>query len=155
MKTILLTLIAMTASLNVHADGFKCVDQNETLGIKLYNHTHPTSGTRNAAIMVLSDLRVQQGRKTIATFEETDSLLNNSGAYYQANVDLRYSNSNRAGENILGTKLGYIDSIKVAVRFNYSEPTADGETIPGKVIITKRNGSRIVQDLVCKRYLKN
>lgn len=155
MKTLLLSLIAITASMNVHADGFQCVDQNKILGIKLYNHTEPTAGTRNAAIMVLSDLRVQAGRKTIAKFEDADSLLKNSAAYYQANVDLRYSNSNRAGENILGTKLGYIDTITVAVDFSYSEPTADGEFTKGKIVVLKRNGSKIVQSLVCKRYLKN
>ncbi len=155
MKTMIISLLALVGAVSASADGFQCINKSKTTLIKLYNNTQPSAGTRNAAIMVLSDPRVQAGRKTIARFTDVNDTISNHGAKYIANVDLRYGDSSRAGENVLGTKLGNIDAIMVAIDFTYSQPTEHGALLAGKAIVAKRNGEETIHPLSCKRYLKN
>ncbi len=155
MKTALIALMAMGFSGAALADGFVCDTLDGVYTVKVYNHTQPTAGTRNAAIMIVSDNTIQSGRKTIATFESENGLLSSQSLRYVADVDLRFSNSNRSGENILGTKLGMVDTLTLDVNFSYDEPVSAGEEIAGKVIVAKRNGQKIKSALSCVRYLKN
>ena len=154
MKNIVFVL-AMTLSSTVFADGFVCESNEENLNIKVYNQTQPQLGTRNAAVMVVSDPRVASGRATIATFESADSLLTNDSSTYTSLVDLRYKNSNRKGENIAGTKLGELKYIVLHVNFSYAHPVAVGTRLAGEVTLVKRSGETIPVDMVCFRYLKN
>ena len=151
----LFALLVFTLSTSVFADGFKCEQQAHGLKIKVFNSTHAAEGTRNAAIMIFSDENVSFGRKTIASFSSSKRTLGQSGASYLAVVDLRVSESNRSGENILGTKLGMIKEIFVDVYHNYSLPLANGEETEGKLTLVKRNGDSIDFDLTCSRYLKH
>lgn len=153
MKTIIATLITL-AGMNAFADGFAC-ESESGLNIKVYNHTQSGEGTRNAAIMVISDQYVNQGNKTIARFTDVKNTLRNSGASYVANVDLRVKESNRKGENIGGTKLGELDTIALNVHFSYAAPVEAGEEVEGTLKLTKRNGEVLREDVVCTRYLKN
>ena len=155
MKTALIAFLALGFTTSAMADGFNCYTQDGAYSVKVYNQTDADAGTRNGAVMIISDNRVQYGRKTIAKFEADNTLLNDDGARYIGNVDLRYSNSNRAGENVLGTKLGQIDVMILDVDFNYSAPMAHGEGIAGRVTVLKRNGAKIRAALACTRYLKN
>jgi len=66
MKTIAFALIALSASAAAHADGFVCQTVAGDLNIKAYNNTDATSGTRNAAVMVLSDPSVSGGHGSSA-----------------------------------------------------------------------------------------
>ncbi len=152
MKT-LLALLTVLVSSQSFADGFVCETYNSDLRIKVYNKTQPTEGTRNAAIMIVSDPNVSLGRKTIATFS-SEGTLENTGASYLADVDLRRLESDRKGENILSTKLGQIKSISLEVSFNYNHPVAEGTVLPGRVTVEKRNSEVIVEKLDCVRYLK-
>lgn len=149
-----IALVAALIATPAFADGFVCESQSKGLKVKVYNQTQPELGTRNAAIMVLSDMNVQAGRKTIATFKSTDSVLENDGALYTANVDLRFSESSRKGELIAGTKLGELDQVKLDVAFSYAEPVQEGEELYGKVTLIKRDSTKSSFAVLCTRYLK-
>jgi hypothetical protein len=154
----LVTTFAMiaiaTLSASAHADGFNCQTADQSLNVKLINHTNAEAGTRVAAIMVLSDPAVSSGRKTIARFQDTNGVLASRSSRYEANVDLRFSDSSRQGELILGTKLGMLDTVIADIDFSYAAPVAAGEEVTGQLTLVKRDGAKIKADLVCSRYLK-
>ena len=150
----LIAIATLGLSTLTFADGFVCQTLEKDLSIKVYNQTHASAGTKNAAVMVISDNKVSFGRKTIAKFNAPKTLTN-QGAAYVAKVDLRFTDSSRKGENIGGTKLGYIKTISLDVDFNYGAPLQKGETTPAVLRINKRNGDLIVLDADCSRYLKN
>lgn len=137
------------------ADGFICEDYNETLRIKIFHNVSAKKGTRTAAKMIISDPRVADGRKTIATFDQADGLLTSKALVYGADVDLRYKNSSRKGELIGGTKLGELEALEVYVDFSYAHPLKHAEEADAFLRLYKRNGKEIDIDLVCARYLKN
>ncbi len=148
----LLTVIAMVASQQAMADGFLCQTVDGDLNIKIYNQTQPEEGTRNAAVMVLSDTAVGFGNKTIAKLSADADTLSNEGTSYRGKVDLRRLSG---GELIAGTKLEYVKHIDVTVDFSYANPVAHGTVLRGWMRVAKRDGSVISDKLVCKRYLKN
>lgn len=149
-------LTGLVMSTQAQADGFVCDTMNDArLRVKIFNHTDAEDGTRNPAIMILSDRTVQEGRKTIAKFTSETERLTRDGATFVADVDLRYGNSNRKGELILGTKLGHVDTIQVDVDFTYGRPVINGETLLGEIVVLKRNGEKHADYLECTRYLKN
>lgn len=157
MKLIQTLAIAALATFSAaaHADGFVCQTTDGALNVKIFNNTDPSVGTRVGAVMVVSDPAVGGGRKTIARFTDTHGVLESRGSRYEANVDLRFNDSSRKGELILGTKLGQLDAIIADIDFSYAAPVAAGEEVEGKLILVKRNGDRIRADLACSRYLKN
>ena len=153
MKTLIVGLIAAVGSI-ASADGFICADEAQSLKVQVYNQTAPEAGTRNAAVMVLSNPQISLGRKTIAKFS-SESLLTNKASKYTADVDLRFVESNRKGELIGGTKLGFIDTITLDVDFSYAAPVPAGTTVEALVTIAKRNGDVKEIQMECERYLKN
>lgn len=153
MKAILLTTI-LAASLSAQADGFKC-ETESGLNLQVFNNTSPGMGTRSGSILVVSDSGVQYGNKTIAKFSALKSTLSSKNLRYTAKVDLRVSESNRKGELIAGTKLGYIDQLVLDVAFSYSSPIAHGAELPAVLTVVKRNGTYTQEAAVCARYLKN
>lgn len=150
-------ILALTAAgaTSARADGFVCDSVNENLRVRVYNHTLSEDGTRNPAVMVISDTTVGQGRKTIAKFEGANGSLTADTAFYDAKVDLRRIDSRRKGELIGGTKLGQLDHIKLDVLFSYADPLEAGEQTDGSLLLEKRNGDVIQIDMVCERYLKS
>ncbi len=154
MKT-LFVLAAVLVSANAHADGFTCEATRDSLAVTVYNHTQPSEGTRNAAVMVVSDPSLQFGNKTVARFSDVNSTLSNRGAFYVADVDLRFNDSGRKGELIGGTKLGQLKHIKLDVDFSYGEPVNAGDVVPALLSLIKRNGDTIEISMNCSRYLKN
>ncbi len=154
-KTMFAVIMTVLVTVNAKADGFKCQSVDGDLNVKVYNHTDPSAGTRVASVMVLSDAAVQSGSKTIATFTEVSSLLNNSGASYDAKVDLRYKNSRRGGEYIGGTRLMFIDTISLDVDFAYNLPVPAGKQLDATLTIAKRDGELTSIEMTCERYLKN
>lgn len=75
------------APLTARADGFVCESTHESLRIQVYNQTQPEAGTRNVAVMVLSDPSKPQGARTLARFRADHDDLSNSGARYTAVLD--------------------------------------------------------------------
>lgn len=156
MKTLVLALLAVTGFSNVaKADGFICEDHYGTLKIRVYHNVQSRKGTRSAAKLIVSDPRVSDGRKTIATFDQADGLLSSRELTYTADVDLRFKNSSRKGELIGGTKLGELDQIELNVDFSYAYPLKNGEEANAILRLIKRNGQEKEIDMVCARYLKN
>jgi hypothetical protein len=153
MKAILLTAV-LAASLSAQADGFKC-ETESGLNIQVFNHTSPAMGTRTGSVMVVSDSNVQYGNKTIAKFTSQKSTLTSKNLRYTAKVDLRVSESNRKGELIAGTKLGYVSQILLDVAFTYSSPISHGSEVPAVLTVVKRNGTYTQEAAICARYLKN
>lgn len=153
MKSFLIIAALITGQVAA-ADGFKCITESG-LKVQAYNHTNPNAGTRNAAVLVVSDANVGGGNKTIASFNATKGVLASQDLTYTAKVDLRMAESNRKGENIGGTKLGQLSYIKLDVDFTYSQPVADGTRVAGLLTLVKRDGTRLYQDATCTRYLKN
>ncbi|MGE3974210.1 MAG: hypothetical protein AB7F59_06770 [Bdellovibrionales bacterium] len=154
MKFLITTLALLATASQAQADGWVCATESEDLKVQVYNQVQPELGTRTAAVMVLSDPRVSEGRKTIARFTAGNTL-SNQGASYVADVDLRRTDSSAKGELIAGTKLGFIDSITLDVAFSYSRPVAAGTIVAGDLTILKRNGRVTQLEVACKRYLKN
>lgn len=150
-----LALTALLATSSAFADGFRCETVEGDLKLAIYNSTNPSKGTRTASTMVLSDPSVSNGRRTIAKFTEVKGTLSRSGATFVADVDLRVAESRTAGEYLVGTRLGQVDQIHVDVDFNYGQPVEAGTELDGVLTVVKRNGSEIVRDLICTRYLKN
>lgn len=156
MKSALIVIIALGFSGAALADGFVCHEHNDgAYVVEVYNNTNPSRGTRSAAIMILSDNTIQYGRQTIAVLDGANGHLRNDSDRYVSRVDLRFKNSRRQGENLFGTKLGQVDTIVLDVAFSYGTPLKDGDELPGRVTIFKRDGQRIFADMNCYRYLKN
>lgn len=155
MKSLLIAILSLGFSGAAMADGFVCETADGHYTVRVYNHTNPSRGTRNGAMLIVSDNTVSSGRRTVATFDGENTLWDRDGASYEANVDLRYSNSNRAGENVFGTKLGLIDTIKLNVAFSYASPVRSGRALDAQLIVLKRNGQKGKIAAVCSRYLKN
>lgn len=154
MKKILILMLSTLVS-NVFADGFICTEKETNAKIKIFNYTEVSEGTRKAAIMIVSDENIAYGRKTVASFTEAKGKLISENQTYVAKVDLRVKESNRAGENVFGTKLGLIDTIKIVIDFNYSKPMESGEMTVGILEVLKRDGQSVLFNLDCQRYLKN
>lgn len=151
-KTIFALMIA--ASSIASADGFVC-EGDSGIKIKVYNNTEASEGTRNAAVLVVSDTSVGHGNKTIARFTDVAGTLSQKGTVYVAKVDLRFNDSERKGEWIAGTKLGELAHIKLSVAHNYLSPMAHGETTYATAKYLKRNGDVLTEKMECTRYLKN
>ena len=155
MKT-LFTLIGLAlASTPALADGFICASEQDNLVVKIFNHTDPEIGTRNGAVMILSDSSLTYGNKTIATFNDAKSTLGNEGSVYTANVDHRVRESSREGELLAGTNIGNLKFVVVDLDFSYNRPLADGAFVRGDMTLIKRDGDKILIDLSCTRYLKD
>ena len=155
MKNIIIAAVAGLSLFagNAFADGFVCQNEAGDLKAKVFNHTQPEEGTRNAAVMILSNPQLQSGNKTIARFRAPQTLTNEA-ATYLARVDLRF-NDHRAGEYLAGTRLGYVKNITLAVDFSYAAPVEEGTETSALMTVKKRNGDTIKVDMVCARYLAN
>lgn len=154
MKKVFFTFALLLAASAAKADGFVCQTESG-LNVKVFNHVQPTEGTRTAAIMVISDSSVGDGNKTIAKFNQAQGTLSSEGSEYTADVDLRFKDSRRKGENIAGTKLGELQMIQLKVDFSYATPTEAGDESEAVLILSKRNGEVLSEGAVCTRYLKN
>lgn len=160
MKNGILVVMALGMATIAQADGFVCEGQDSGLSIKVYNKTQPSDGTRTAAIMVISDPSINTPNKTIAKFSsENDNLEYQGYGNFEAQVDLRYNDSARKGENIAGTKLGQLKTIVLDLHFAYNTYFTTlavlGLEFPGTIAYNKRNGEVRSEKVICSRYLKN
>lgn len=159
-----LMFLALTSISTAQADGFRCEGVNTGITIQVYNHTQPEIGTRVPAIMVVSDSMVRSPNKTVAVFShENQTLAYLGNGLFQGKVDLRYTESSRKGENIAGTKLGYLQYIQLQIlshfgkKFDYSraDQFKDHEILDSRISYIKRDGEVLEEKAICSRYLKN
>jgi hypothetical protein len=149
-------LVVWAFLLNSYAafgDGFICHSMDMELGITVYNQVRRELGTRNAAVMILSDETVESPDKTIAVFR--DSTLSSKSLKYTAKVDMRFRESSRGGELIAGTKLAELRTVVLVVDFVYGKRLSAGDEVDAIAHLNKRDGEQISLDMVCSRYLKN
>jgi hypothetical protein len=155
-KRIMAAVLVLGSASIAKADGFVCTSLDGDLKAQAYNHVDPAQGTRSPAVLVISDNRVQAGRKTIATFTDAKSTLSGGSFSYVGKVDLRVVETRRKGELIGGTRLGELDYIRLSVDHGYSDaPLADGDLVKGTLRLKKRNGDQTSLDMECARYLKS
>ncbi len=154
MKALLLAIALVSVSATAKADGFRCTSDSTSLNVKIYNEVQPSAGTRNGAVMVLSNPEISFPNKTVATFTSAKGTLENSGSKYTGKVDLRVSESSRAGEFIGKTRLGMLKNVVVALSFNASKPVPAGASVLGWVTLNRRDGNKETYRLNCTRYLK-
>ena len=141
-----------------HADGFVCMGSETGKKFQIYNHVHPSEGTRKAAVMILSNPAASRGQQTVAIFSDSEKTLKSYGTIYSAVIDLNASGISRPSELIAGTTLDQLKKIEVVVYFNYrtDAPTAFfGDTFEGKISYLKLNGEEPEEPTVCTRYLKH
>lgn len=151
-------LVALIPGLAAHADGFRCVGLTYKQSLTVYNNTNPKLGTRVAAIMIAADPRVKTpNRQTIATFKKVQGLLSSSSTVYTADVDSRFTTVSRIGENIAGTKLGFLKAIKLSVNFSYAydTPSYSGEKYTAVAKYYKESGEVKSENMICERYKKS
>lgn len=154
MKSAIALIAGLVLSQSALADGFVCENLEQGIRVKAFHKTQPELGTRNVAVMIVSDPSISVGRKTIATFQADDAVLTNQGSHYNAAVDLRFKASRRKGELIGPTKLGELQNVKLDVAFSYAKPVVHESELAGVVTLVKRNGTEIEIDVMCSRYLK-
>jgi hypothetical protein len=154
MKYIVMLALTLVAS-QAKADGFVCETTEGDLTVKVYNHTQANDGTRNGAIMVLSNPSADAGSRTLATFTDVKSILSNHGADYSADVDLRFHGARRDDALVAGTQLRELDTIELNVDFSYNQPVVAGEHVAGDLVLVKREGGKETLSVDCTRYLKN
>jgi len=149
-------LAALTgAAQSAHADGFVCATYDRELLVKVYNHTQPSQGTRNAAVMIVSDPSAPAGKQTIAVFRDTDSTLQSFGATYLATVSPRtLPNLNLADTFISAFSLDSIQELDLSVNFSYGLPVVKDGIVDGMLVIQKLNGETVRKEVTCTRYLK-
>jgi hypothetical protein len=149
MKT-LIAMIATLLSTAAYADGFRCLAPGE-IAFTVYNHTQAASGTRNGAVMIISDRRPDAQPTTIAIFRSSDNNLTSNGTTYVANVDLRFKSINR--NNFFNIQ--ELSTLTLDVDYNYNQPTAPRATVEGTVVYGYRNGTSSEVEVSCVHYFKN
>jgi hypothetical protein len=153
MKSFILTLALMTMGSSAFADGFVCNDTTGALRIKVYHETEPVMGTRNAAIMILSNPSQDSG-KTIATFSSKNALLASQSADYTADVDLRFTATENKNAPIDGTILAELAEINLDVDYSFSNPVPAGTPVTAQLTLVTRTSSNLPVSMTCTRYLK-
>jgi hypothetical protein len=152
----LMVVALILISAPAFADGFVCQTRNGDLNVKAYNNTDSSKGTRNAAVLLLSDPEAATGNKTIARFTDVTGTLTNAGSSFSANVDLRFKDLSNKTALVAGqVQLQQLDTVKLDVDFSYAQPLPAGENVNGELTLNTRAGDRIVLDMLCQRYLKN
>lgn len=157
MKTMnaVIAVAVIFGAVAANADGFVCMNEEKTLKVAVYDHTRAKLGTRNAAKMVISNPRLKYGKQTIAAFDRSSGLLRSKYMAYTAKVDLRHKDSSRKGEYVGGTRLGSVDTFRLAVDFSYGYPVAHGDESYAQLTILTRSGDIKDIDMLCVRYLKS
>jgi hypothetical protein len=136
------------------ADGFICEAPGENLKVQVYNRTHARQGTRNAAVMILSDSSKKYGERTLARFYADNDELSNRGATYVASVQSAKLATNQRRLNVAGLKLAQIQEIILRVDFAYNRPIKAGQRTTGTLEFYRINGDQLWLDVNCVRYLK-
>ncbi len=159
-----LVTIAAVAALGIsitataHADGFDCQARNTGLLIHVVNSPNPATGTRTPETMTLFNPLLKPGQQEIVRFSNQNRTLSYLGrGNYLGEVDRRFLDSGRQGENIAGTKLGQLKSILLDIEFSYAhsdiELANSVKEVPAKIFYLKRTGEILEEAATCKRFL--
>jgi hypothetical protein len=145
----ILSLLAVSGV--ARADGFLCGTDDRELNITVYHDTKSDEGTRNMAVMILSDPDQPKDQQTIARFDDSNAQLSTQGTDYVAQID--DTSSRQADIYVSSLPLSNIRSVDLNVAFSYTDPASNGQTMPGVLTIEATSGT-ITKDVSCVRYLK-
>lgn len=155
MKNLMVVALVLISA-PAFADGFVCQTRNSDLNVQVYNNTDSSKGTRNAAVLVLSDPEATAGNKTIARFTDVAGTLTSANSSFVADVDLRFKDQSKKSALVAGqVQLQDLDTVKLDVAFSYTQPLKAGDNVNGELTLDSRAGEHIVLDVLCQRYLKN
>jgi hypothetical protein len=147
-----LSVLSLLAASGVaRADGFLCGTDDRELNITVYHDTQSDEGTRNMAVMILSDPDAPKSQQTLARFDESNAQLSTQGTNYDAQIE--NTESREAEVYVSSLPLSNIRSVDLNVAFSYSDPAPSNQTMPGVLTIEATTGT-ITKDVSCVRYLK-
>lgn len=159
-KALFLSLLTAIGAQVAQADGFVCDATHESLRIQVYNRTLPGEGTRNVAVMVVSDPLKAPGERTHFRFQADNESLARDGARFVASV-MTPDMISPAGNNpffdsprIQGIQFGQVQELALEIDFSYQNPVADGVVVNGVLELYQVNGDQLWVDMDCRRYLK-
>jgi hypothetical protein len=152
LKNTLAVLVVGSLAQVARADGFVCDATHESLRIQVYNRTQASEGTRNVAVMVLSDPSKPRGQRTLLRFEADNDGLTNDGARYTATLLPRISPL--LDQQVQGIQLGNLHEVALKIDFSYRYPVGNDDLVAGVLELTQNNGDQLWVDLDCTRYLK-
>jgi len=136
------------------ADGFRCTTNDGELNVAVYNKVMPAEGTRNAAVMIVSNPNLPAGEQMIARFQ-APATLSNQSTTYTGRVDLRF-NGFLAAKQVGSFSLGELKTIKLAVDFSYANAAMLADETTGAVLyLISRDHDAETKSATCTRYLKN
>lgn len=151
--------VSIFASSTAFADGFVCESQEESLKVQVYNHTEPTQGTRNPAVMVISDPSRAAGKRTLAVFRSDEGELFADGSrFYAFSADSRLdqlSQWDAISHAIAGLEELEIMEVSLTTDFSYNRPVPNGAPVDGVLELVLKSGDLLWLEMDCKRYLKN
>lgn len=130
MKKVFLLALFSATSVVAGADTYVCTNDDGDFRVRI----------REEETMVLSNPTIRGNRKTIAVFSEDQENLTIDGNSYVGDVDLRKIGTDRAGERLLGTRLGEVDTVEVRLY-----PTIE----KARVWLDKRDGNSVSELLNC------
>ncbi len=152
LKHALAVIVVGSFAQGVLADGFVCDATHESLRIQVYNRTQAVEGTRNVAVMVLSDSSKPRGQRTLLRFDADNDGLTNDGARYSATLLPRISPL--MDRQVQGIQLGQLHEVALKIDFSYRYPVGNDDLVAGVLELTQMNGDQLWVDLDCTRYLK-
>ena len=134
MKFILITALSLVSSAAM-ADGFRC--QGEGFRAKLYNEVQPERGTRNPAVLIVS----QRNAGTIATLEgdEIEKTVTDHAVAYEGKTNGKVDG-----------RFVYV-KLEVAKRARQTGPLAG---LHSARLTVNQDGASALASMVCDRYLK-
>lgn len=133
------------------ADGFVCEAPAENINIRVFNRTDPGQGTRNVAVMVVSDPSLPFGKRTVARFEADEGRVSNVGTVYTAVMNPQPM---VISKTIAGMRLAQIQEVLLRVDFKYRRPVEHGTIVGAVLELYNINGDQLWVDMDCARYLK-
>ncbi len=141
-------LVGSTAA---KADGFLCVDESNTYGIKLYDNVQAKLGTRTPAIMILTDGSQAAGSHTLATFSQAEGTL----SYVQGSYHATASFPAAYTQTLNGVKMSQIKDLIFSINHNFNLPLQPGEKVLAQLVISDKSFKSTYLNFTCSRYLKN
>jgi len=155
-ETSIIALAALIITTTAHADGFRCLTQDHKIKATVYDNVQPAKGTRNGAIMILSQASQDSDKSTLAVFRGDNGSLTNRGPVYTGNVDMRFAEVNQALANDEAPiNMADMSQIILNIDYNMNSPVPAGEVVTGLITFNKRSGPPSTESVICTRYLKN
>lgn len=158
MKTAALFFLVLMIPASALADGFICHGDQSGIEMAIYNQVNPHLGTRNPAVLVISDPALATSNHTEARFSPELNNFRYEGhgnyvAEVHGNVFLFDSTS------VAGHAVNSLNEIRLKIVFSYDKDAialVDSiDEIPGTIEYTDLNNQVSNESASCSRYRKH